>query len=225
MTGKPRSVSRTVDSSHPLPVQVELTRPIPVRLEKPPPEPFRPQDLLRNRIAWVLAIFSVILLFVWARSLPHRSKVTCGNGPVLTVHVQYPAHLFFDQTSTLDLSLHNSTAAPLTGTVMVRFEDLPVRIEGGHTTALEVRNLLPGASAGFQVSFQPHVRSFRCGEGTLSLFWAAEGGTAPCNPSDGGALTVKIWPLPFGPVRWLRVAPLSLLAQALWEWLKRRMMG
>lgn len=227
MARKSTARSPTVEPSRPISVHVELPRPLPVRVEKPSPEPVRwrelVRELFRNRVTWALISLSALSVFLGASSPPRTALFACGNGPSLAV--QYPTRLFSDQAGALDLSLENRTTALLTGTMVVRFDGLPIRMEDGYITALEVKGLPPGSSEGFRLSFRPHVQPFQGGQNTISLTWVAEGETVPCLPPDGSAPVVHTWPLPLsGLVRWLRAAPLSLLAQALWEWLKQRMM-
>jgi hypothetical protein len=207
---------------------VEPAGTLPVRLEEKPPEPFRWREFLRNPAAWVLAFLSVTSLLIWWLSGPVCIVLTCG--PQIAIHLEYPRWLSTGDEGVLRLTLQNETSDPLTGTVALHFlGPLPVQLEKGQTTRLEVQGLPSLAAAGYTVAFQIHSAPtfFRSGSLRFSVRWTTADSTALCRTSDGA----EVFRVSLAPIhglqelsRWLRSSPLSLVALALWEWVKKRIL-
>jgi len=209
-------------------VLVEPAGALPVRLEEKPPEPFRWREFLRNPAAWVLAFLSVTSLLIWGLSVPAYTVLTCG--PQMAIHLEYPRWLSTGDEGMLRLTLQNETSDPLTGTVALHFlGPLPVQLEKGQTTRLEVQGLPSLAAAGYTVTFRIHSppRFFRPGALRFSVRWTTADRTALCRAPDGAEVfRVSLAPLHGlqALFRWLRSSPLSLIALALWEWAKKRIL-
>jgi len=209
-------------------VLVEPAGTLPVRLEEKPPEPFRWREFLRNPLAWALAVLSAAFLLIGGLSGPACIVLTCG--PQIAIHLEYPRWLSTGDEGVLRLTLQNETAAPLTGIVTLHFlGPLPVQLEEGQTTRLEVRELPPLASAGRSVTFRIHSPPlfFRPGALRFSVRWTTAEDTALCRTPEGTE-TFRISLAPIHSLqelsRWLRSSPLSLIALALWEWAKKRVL-
>ncbi len=209
-------------------VLVEPAGTLPVRLEEKPPEPFQWREFLRNPVALALVVLSATSLLIWGLSGPTCILLTCG--PQMAIHLEYPRWLSTGDEGVLRLTLRSETAAPLTGTVALHFlGPLPVQLEEGQTTRLEVQGLPSLASAGYAVAFRIHSppRFFRPGALRFSVRWTTAEDTALCRAPDGA----EVFRISLAPIHglqelshWLRSSPLSLVALALWEWAKKRIL-
>lgn len=209
-------------------VALEQTGPIRVLVEEKPSMPFSWRAFLQNRVTWVFGGLSFASLLLGLFLLPVYDSLDCGGE--VRVNVEYPRMLSTGDVGLLRLTVQNSVALPLTGTLSLQFlGPLPVQVEEQLSTHLKVEDLPPMAAAGFSISFRIHapVLLFRSEAANFSLRWTTAGGSSLCRTLEGREiLRIPLAPLHGlqGLARWLRSTPLSLIALALWEWAKRQVL-
>lgn len=209
-------------------VVLEQTGPIWVQLEEKPAAPFSWQAFWQNRVTWLLLGFSVVCVFLALFLLPVCESLACEGG--IQVSVEYPRIISTGDSWPLRLTVQNGAALPLTGTLSLNFlGPLPVQVGEGQSTQVEVEGLPPMASTGFSLSLRVHAPMlfFRSDAVNFSLRWTTAEGTALCRTPEGReVLRIGLAPVHGlqGLSRWLRSTPLSLVALALWEWVKKQIL-
>ncbi len=149
----------------PPPIQVEIAKPIAwspratlkvqvVEPEKKPDE----WDRWRPRVMWALAVVlaaAFLMALIWLVPTTYTGPLTNSTVPELAILLTYPSYVTRGDEGTIDLTVINTSAQIISGTVSLVFGDSPpVQISDGSANTMTLKDLPSGGRQSLRVRYR-----------------------------------------------------------------------